>query len=81
MKEQTTSFKVFLVFLFQFKTSYLQLILSNPEMINVISFRDCVSMYDNARLYVANDVITWLDRFGKQNFLSPDLNLPIFRAF
>ena len=31
-------------------------------------------MYDNARSYVADDVITWLDRFGNQNFLSPDLN-------
>ena len=40
-------------------------------MINVISFRDYVSMYDNARSYVADDVITWLDRFGNQNFLSP----------
>ena len=28
-------------------------------------------MYDNARSYVADDVITWLDRFGNQNFLSP----------
>ena len=27
MKEQTANFKVFLAFLFQFKTSYLQLIL------------------------------------------------------
>ena len=41
------------------------------EIINVINFRDNVSMYDNARSYVADDVITWLDRFGNQNFLSP----------
>ena len=45
-------------------------------MINVISFRDYVSMYDNARLYVADDVITWLDRFGNQNFLSPVAHHP-----
>ena len=28
-------------------------------------------MYDNARSYVTDDVITWLDRFGNQNFLTP----------
>ena len=44
-------------------------------MINVISFRDYVSMYNNARSYVADDVITWLDRFGNKNFLSPGNDL------
>ena len=41
------------------------------EIINVISFRDCVSYFDMRVLRCLDDVITWLDQFGNQTFLSP----------